>query len=161
MAHRFTIGVEEKHQIVDPSTGELRSHGSELIAATPPGMGEQIKPELHESIVEMGTRISENVEELRGELHPQDFGGGHQRGAAVARVPGDQRLPGCGTACSGRNARRSRYAGFDRRRRELKVGRTSRADPGSKITQGEKAHENWIAVRARTQFSSSVYRAGE
>ena len=68
MAHRFTIGVEEEFQIVDPSSGKLRSHLSELIAAASPGMGEQIKPELHQSIVEMGTRICENVEELRGEL---------------------------------------------------------------------------------------------
>src|SRR5712692_834601 len=68
MAHRFTIGVEEEFQIIDPSTGELRSHVSELIAATSPGMGEQIKPELHQSIVEMGSRICENVEELRGEM---------------------------------------------------------------------------------------------
>ena len=68
MAHRFTIGVEEEFQIIDPSTGELRSHVSELIAATSPGIGEQIKPELHQSIVEMGSRICENVEELRGEM---------------------------------------------------------------------------------------------
>ena len=68
MAHRFTIGVEEKFQVVDPSSGELQSQVSELIAATSPGMGEQIKPELHRSIVEMGTRICEHVEELRGEL---------------------------------------------------------------------------------------------
>ena len=32
MAHRFTIGVEEEFQIVDPTTCELRSHVSELLA---------------------------------------------------------------------------------------------------------------------------------
>ena len=26
MDHRFTLGVEEEFQIVDPDTGELRSH---------------------------------------------------------------------------------------------------------------------------------------
>ena len=57
MKHRFTIGVEEEFQIVDPTSGELRSHVSELIAATAPSMGDQIKPELHQSIVEMGTKI--------------------------------------------------------------------------------------------------------
>jgi carboxylate-amine ligase len=68
MAHRFTLGVEEEFQIVDPATGELRSHVSELIAASSPALGEQIKPELHQSIVEMGTQICGNVEELRGEI---------------------------------------------------------------------------------------------
>jgi carboxylate-amine ligase len=68
MAHRFTLGVEEEFQIVDPTTGELRSHVSELIAASSPALGEQIKPELHQSIVEMGTQICGNVEELRGEI---------------------------------------------------------------------------------------------
>ena len=33
MSHRFTIGVEEEFQIVDPNTWELRSHVSELLAA--------------------------------------------------------------------------------------------------------------------------------
>ena len=36
MAHRFTIGVEEEFQIVDPVSGELRSHVSQLIAASTP-----------------------------------------------------------------------------------------------------------------------------
>jgi gamma-glutamyl:cysteine ligase YbdK (ATP-grasp superfamily) len=31
MSHRFTIGVEEEFQIVDPASGELRSHVSELM----------------------------------------------------------------------------------------------------------------------------------
>jgi glutamate---cysteine ligase / carboxylate-amine ligase len=68
MAHQFTIGVEEEFQIIDPATGELRSHVSELIAASSPEVGEQIKPELRQSIVEMGTKICANVVELEVEL---------------------------------------------------------------------------------------------
>lgn len=68
MAHQFTIGVEEEFQIIDPATGELRSHVSELIAASSPEVGEQIKPELRQSIVEMGTKICANVAELEVEL---------------------------------------------------------------------------------------------
>jgi glutamate---cysteine ligase / carboxylate-amine ligase len=68
MAHQFTIGVEEEFQIIDPATSELRSHVSELIAASSPEVGEQIKPELHQSIVEMGTKICANVAELETEL---------------------------------------------------------------------------------------------
>jgi carboxylate-amine ligase len=68
MTHRFTLGVEEEFQIVNPQTMELRSHVSELLAAASPEMGEQVKPELHQSIVEIGTKICENVDELRDEM---------------------------------------------------------------------------------------------
>ena len=68
MSHRFTIGVEEEFQIVDPATGELRSHVSELVAATSAGLGEQVKPEMHQSIVEIGTKICDNVDELAADM---------------------------------------------------------------------------------------------
>jgi carboxylate-amine ligase len=68
MSHRFTIGVEEEFQIVDPATGELRSHVSELMAATSGGLGDQVKPELHQSIVEIGTGICNDVDELRVDI---------------------------------------------------------------------------------------------
>ena len=69
MSHRFTIGVEEEFQIIDPASGELRSHVSQLMAASSPDVGEQIKPELHQSIVEMGTKICNDVSELRPEIY--------------------------------------------------------------------------------------------
>ena len=68
MGHRFTVGVEEEFQIVDPQTWGLRSHVSELLASSSPALGEQIKRELHQSIVEVGTRICQNVPELREEI---------------------------------------------------------------------------------------------
>ena len=68
MAHAFTIGVEEEFQIVDPGTWELRSHVSELLTASAPALGDRIKRELHQSIVEVGTKICANVEELEDEV---------------------------------------------------------------------------------------------
>src|SRR2546426_1368573 len=68
MAHRFTIGVEEEFQIIDPATCELRSHVSQLVSAASPDIAEQVKHELHQSIVETGTRICENVSDLRIEM---------------------------------------------------------------------------------------------
>ena len=68
MGHAFTIGVEEEFQIVDPETCELRSHVSELLTAGAPALGDQIKRELHQSIVEVGTRICANVTELEEEV---------------------------------------------------------------------------------------------
>ena len=68
MNHRFTIGVEEEFQIVDPATGELRSHVTNLLEASSDRLGEQVKPELHQSIVEIGTKICGDVDELGSEL---------------------------------------------------------------------------------------------
>jgi glutamate---cysteine ligase / carboxylate-amine ligase len=67
--HRFTLGVEEEFQIVDPQSGELRSHVSELLASSAPMLGEQIKREMHQSIVEVGTKICADVNELREEIY--------------------------------------------------------------------------------------------
>ncbi len=66
--HAFTLGVEEEFQIVDPDTWELRSHVSELLASGAPALGDQLKRELHQSIIEVGTRICANVEELDTEI---------------------------------------------------------------------------------------------
>ena len=62
MAHRFTIGVEEEFQIVDPNTWELRSHVQELLASGSRSLGDQMKREMHQSIVEVGTNICEDVD---------------------------------------------------------------------------------------------------
>jgi carboxylate-amine ligase len=70
MAHRFTLGVEEEFQIIDPETLELRSHVVQLISsAAARGVGDLVKQEMHQSIVETGTKICENVSELRLEMH--------------------------------------------------------------------------------------------
>ena len=68
MSHRFTVGVEEEFQIVDPQTWELRSHVSELVASGAQALGDQIKPEMHQSIVEVGTKICGDVSELSEEI---------------------------------------------------------------------------------------------
>ena len=68
MAHAFTIGVEEEFQIIDPQTCELRSHVSELLTASAPALGDQIKRELHQSIVEVGTKICADISELEREV---------------------------------------------------------------------------------------------
>ena len=69
MAHRFTIGVEEEFQIIDPESLGLRSHVIQLLSAASHGLGDQVKQEMHQSIVETGTKICENVGELRLEMH--------------------------------------------------------------------------------------------
>src|SRR5260370_38451358 len=69
MAHRFTIVVEEEFQIIDPATCELRSNVMQLVSAASPDIVEHVKHEMHQSIVETGTKICENASELRIEMH--------------------------------------------------------------------------------------------
>jgi carboxylate-amine ligase len=64
MPERFTLGIEEEFQLVDPGTRELKSHIEEMMAAGS-HLGEQIKPELHQSVVEVGTPICADIGEAR------------------------------------------------------------------------------------------------
>ena len=68
MEHAFTVGVEEEFQIVDPTTWELRSHVSQLLASSAPAFGDHIKREMHQSIVEVGTKICASIDELAEEI---------------------------------------------------------------------------------------------
>jgi carboxylate-amine ligase len=64
----FTLGIEEEFQIVDPHTRELRSHITEMIEEGKMILGEQVKPEMHQSMVEVGTGICQNIQEARADL---------------------------------------------------------------------------------------------
>lgn len=68
MAGEFTIGIEEEFQIVDLETHELKSHVSEMLLAGEAILGDQIKPEMLQSVVEVGTNICKDVKEARDEL---------------------------------------------------------------------------------------------
>ncbi len=68
----LTIGIEEEYQIVDPQTRELRSFITEFIADGKMVMIErELKPELHQSMVELGTPVCHTVEQAREELARQ------------------------------------------------------------------------------------------
>lgn len=64
----LTLGIEEEYQIVDPQTRELRSYITELLKEGKLVLAEQVKAELHQSIVEIGTKICNTPAELRAEL---------------------------------------------------------------------------------------------
>ncbi|MBI3733670.1 MAG: YbdK family carboxylate-amine ligase, partial [Chloroflexi bacterium] len=64
----FSIGIEEEYQIIDPNTGELKSYITELLEAGKMILREQMKPELHQSIVEVGTSVCRTPAEARAEL---------------------------------------------------------------------------------------------
>lgn len=64
----FTIGIEEEFQIIDPHTRELRSRVNEMLEEGRMILGEQIKPEMHQSMVEVGTMICKDVKEARADV---------------------------------------------------------------------------------------------
>ena len=63
MFDQFTLGIEEEFQIVDPATRELRSHVTEFLDEGKMILGEQIKPEMIQSQIEVGTGICKNIQE--------------------------------------------------------------------------------------------------
>jgi glutamate---cysteine ligase / carboxylate-amine ligase len=68
MFDQFTLGIEEEFQIVDPVTRELRSHVSEFLEEGKMILGEQIKPEMIQSMIEVGTGICHNIQEARADI---------------------------------------------------------------------------------------------
>ena len=66
--HTFTLGIEEEFAIVDPKTRELRSYIQEILEGGKVMLKEQIKPEMHQSVVELGTQICQSIVEARAHV---------------------------------------------------------------------------------------------
>ena len=66
--HVFTLGIEEEFQIVDPETRELRSHIQQILADGKVVLQERVKPELHQSVVELGTEICTDARDARQQV---------------------------------------------------------------------------------------------
>src|SRR5207237_9245413 len=75
---RLTIGIEEEFQIVD-AEGQLRSHSETLLAAARPRLGEQIKLEMMQSVIEAGTKSRAHRSEA-----PEEAGTLRRNHAAVS-----------------------------------------------------------------------------
>jgi carboxylate-amine ligase len=63
--HVYTLGIEEEFAIIDPQTRELRSHIQEILEGGKVMLKEQIKPEMHQSVVELGSEICQSIEHAR------------------------------------------------------------------------------------------------
>src|SRR5205809_8137795 len=66
--HVFTLGIEEEFQIIDPETRELRSHIQQILAGGKMILKEHVKPEMHQSVVELGTEICSDARCARDQL---------------------------------------------------------------------------------------------
>ncbi len=64
----FTMGIEEEYQIIDPETRELRSYITQILEQGRLELHEQLKPEMMQSVVEVGTHVCRTAEEARAEI---------------------------------------------------------------------------------------------
>ncbi len=64
----FSLGIEEEFQIIDPETRELKSRVEQILKGGKIILKEQIKAELHQSVVETGSKVCNNIKEAREEV---------------------------------------------------------------------------------------------
>jgi carboxylate-amine ligase len=70
MKPSLSIGIEEEYQTIDPETRDLRSHiGIEMIAKGKAVLVERVKPEMHQSVIEAGTRVCSCIQDCKAEIH--------------------------------------------------------------------------------------------
>jgi len=68
MKPSLSIGIEEEYQTIDPVSFDLRSHiAAEIIAKGKRQLDEQVKAEMHQSVVEVGTGVCRNIKEARAD----------------------------------------------------------------------------------------------
>src|ERR1019366_8235538 len=79
--NEFTLGVEEEFMVVDPVSRELKSHEQKIVESAQKIHEDQVKAEMHQAVVEVGTHICRNTDEARKEV-------GKLRGT-VAQLAGD------------------------------------------------------------------------
>jgi len=70
---QFTLGVEEEYQIVHEESCELRSYVSRLLEDGKSVLRERVRPEMHQSVIEVGTDVCKNVGQVRSELAEMRF----------------------------------------------------------------------------------------
>jgi carboxylate-amine ligase len=69
MQPTFTIGIEEEYQTVDPVTRDLRSHiHAEILEKGKLILQERVKAEMHQSVVEVGTRVCKSIKDAKAEV---------------------------------------------------------------------------------------------
>ncbi|MDX2245297.1 MAG: carboxylate-amine ligase [Bacteroidia bacterium] len=65
---QFTLGIEEEYQVIDPETRELISHEQKIVETANKFLDEQVKAEMHQAVVEVGTRICTDIRDAREQI---------------------------------------------------------------------------------------------
>jgi carboxylate-amine ligase len=70
MRPSFSLGIEEEYQTIDPETRDLRSHiATEMLAEGKVRLEERVKAEMHQSVIEVGTRVCRNIDDAREDIY--------------------------------------------------------------------------------------------
>ncbi len=64
----FTLGIEEEYMVVNPETRELTSHDQRIVEQASRVLDDQVKAEMHQAVVEVGTGICKDVFEAKKDL---------------------------------------------------------------------------------------------
>jgi carboxylate-amine ligase len=65
----LSIGIEEEYQTIDPETRDLRSHiQMEILPKAKLRVAERVKPEMHQAVVEVGTKVCRDIKEAREDM---------------------------------------------------------------------------------------------
>jgi len=65
----LSIGIEEEYQTIDPETRDLRSHiQTEILPKAKRKIAEKVKAEMHQSVVEVGSKVCRDINEAREDM---------------------------------------------------------------------------------------------
>ena len=65
----LTLGIEEEYQLIDPKTRELTSYITEILEDGSVIFRDEVKPELLQSQIEIGSKVCNNLTELHNDLN--------------------------------------------------------------------------------------------
>jgi carboxylate-amine ligase len=70
MRPSFSLGIEEEYQTIDPVTRDLKSHiATEMLEQGKLRLEERVKAEMHQSVIEVGTRVCHNITEAKEDIY--------------------------------------------------------------------------------------------
>jgi len=142
MKTRFTVGIEEEFQMVDRRTGDLCPRIQTIMEKGYPIFGEQIKPEQHQSMVELISDILPDIATARKEM-------GVLR-AKLARLVGEEGLAlvsaGTHPAALWQEEPISPYERYARLEEEFQDATRSNLVFGLHIHVGIDSHERAVAL---------------
>jgi len=65
---KFTLGIEEEYMVINPETRELSSHDQKIVEHAQRVLNDQVKAEMHQAVVEVGTGICANIHEASNDI---------------------------------------------------------------------------------------------
>ena len=65
---KFTLGIEEEYQVIDPVTRELISHDQQIVSEAAKVLNDQVKAEMHQAVVEVGTNVCNDITDAKEQI---------------------------------------------------------------------------------------------